>query len=114
MTTEEKVRVRILISLLISLRGIMLPPVQDFAPMTNPYKGELKDISASELHFIMGRMLGIKPGCGSQVGWTSFHLSTKAGPLGPALISSIKELPHLLKSSLRPNIETLGGEALAQ
>lgn len=114
MSPEEVVRVRILISLLISLRGIMLPPVLDFAPMSNPYKGAIQDISASDLHFIMGRMLGIKPGCGSQVRWNSFHLSTKAGPLGPALISSIKELPHLLNSSLRPNIETLGGDALAR
>jgi hypothetical protein len=44
--------------------------------------------------------------------WTRFHFTTKAGPLGQALLSSVKELTAVLYS-YRREIETIGGGRLA-
>lgn len=43
--------------------------------------------------------------------WQSYHFSTKAGPKGPAMLSSIADLASL-PQSLRDSIETLGGREL--
>lgn len=81
--------------------------------MTKPYGGlATADSMSVEVKSAL-RMLGIRPG-NRDVQWTSFHFTTKSGPMGPALRSAIYELPSILSNlQLLADIRLVGGERLA-
>jgi len=102
--------IRCLLTLLSSLRGILLQPVLDISPITdqsNPYIWEIPDTLVSMILFRMGipRLIG------AATSWSKFHFTTKHGPNGPALLSSLRELTPVL-NNYRSDIATLGGKSL--
>lgn len=98
---------QILMTLLLVLRGVILPPVLDISPIVSPWKGS-DSITEKELNHAC-RRLGISPrGCE----WKSFHMSTKSGPQGQALLMSLTELA-LLPQELIADIKLLGGTKLS-
>jgi hypothetical protein len=109
MTGPEVDRVRYLLTVLSSLRSIMVDPVVDISPITKPYGGSIHFISESVRNRILFSM-GCRQFEGSKVCWDRFHFTTKSGPNGPALISSVREF-GLAYNTFGPELKTLGGEA---
>lgn len=97
---------RILLTLLTSLRGVILKPQLDLGPIIDKWTG-VSDIKLSE-HRHACRVLGIRK---KSVEWKRFHMSTKRGPLGQALLTSVTELT-LLSSELLGYIYLVGGSSL--
>jgi len=104
--TDEGIKV--LFTLLVCLRSIHLDPVLDVSPITEPWKG-FSSISDRE-HRHAVRRLGIRP---RELKWKSFHMSTKKGPLGQALLTAVTEL-SLLPLELIADIKLLGGDKLSR
>lgn len=65
MTPQQRDKVRVLTTLLTSLRGIMLPPVLSTDTITLPYNGKLDSVPKEELEYVLEKMMGVKRGCGS-------------------------------------------------
>jgi len=105
---QTKDGIRLLMTLLISLRGIHLKPVLDVTPIISPWKGK-DTITESELNHAC-QQLGIRP---TKVGFEKFHMSTKSGPLGQAILTSVTELT-ILPQQLLENIRVLGGDTLGK
>jgi hypothetical protein len=91
------------ISTLIDARGIV-----DLEPITKPSTGDLSSIKDEMVGVLRQLKWRLEP---SQ--WEEFHLTTKAGPNGPALLSSMIDL-HLLPERLTRSIKVMGGDALSQ
>lgn len=92
------------VSQVIPARGIV-----DLEPIITPPKGLRIEFVQKELLLTLEKLkwsLSISP-------WTECHLSTKAGPNGPALLSSIIDL-NLLPESLVKAIGIIGGEQLIE
>lgn len=89
----------------------MLKPVLDVDSIIKEYGGSMTQLNPIVLEAIMTGMMDIQKGCGSNVKWTEFHFSMKSGPMGPAFLSAIREIPLILHQQ-RPNIETLGGSGV--
>nr|UJQ92476.1 MAG: putative RNA-dependent RNA polymerase [Mitoviridae sp.] len=98
---------RILLTLLTVLRGVKLKAVLDLQPIIKPYEGS-DSITEKELRHAC-RRLGIRP---MKCEWKSFHMSTKSGPQGQALLMSLTELA-LLPQELIADIKLLGGNKLS-
>nr|UJQ92539.1 MAG: putative RNA-dependent RNA polymerase [Mitoviridae sp.] len=98
---------RLLMTLLVSLRGIMLPPVLEVSPIVEAWKGK-DSITESELSHAC-RQLRISR---REVEWKQFHMSTKKGPIGQAILTSVTELTHL-PLQLLADIKLIGGERLS-
>lgn len=99
---------RYLLTLLSSLRSIMVPPVADILPIITPSKASLSSISEADLCRIMHK-LSIRRHIGVNVRWSGFHFTTKSGPNGPALLRSTSEF-GLAINTFGPELKTLGGE----
>jgi hypothetical protein len=84
---------------IVSTDSITTP--QTTPPLTEELFGEFKSVLEK-----LDWQLALEP-------WSECHLSTKAGPNGPALLSSIVDL-HLLPDWLIKSISVLGGESLQQ
>jgi len=95
-------------TLLVSLRGIHLDPVLDVTPIISPWKGS-DSITEREFNHAC-RQLGIRP---TKVEFSRFHMSTKSGPLGQAILTSVSELT-LLPKELVDNIQLLAGGNLGE
>jgi len=96
-----------LLTLLTLLRAISLKPVLDTSTITAPWSGN-EEIQNHELKAAL-KCLGIPSG---QVGkWSFPHMSTKKGPQGQAILTSLSELT-LLPHELIKNITLLGGDKL--
>lgn len=104
--TADPGGVKFLLTLLIALRGIKTTPVLDTKTITDPWKGT-DSITEKEFDHACGQ-LGIKE---TKVEWKQFHMSTKTGPLGQAMLHSFTELT-CLPQQLLDNIRVLGGERL--
>jgi hypothetical protein len=109
-------RIRILLSLFMSLRSITLKPNPDLSTIENPFNG-VDNITDSELAQAF-RMLGVKRTLYHltrkglvKTDWTEHHLTTKKGPQGHALLNSMLELT-LLTPQLIQYIKVLGGNKL--
>lgn len=100
--------IRILLTLLTSLRIFHLPAVLDVTPIITPYKGGDPAITDAE-HRRVCAFLGIRP---TVVTWDRFHSSVKSGPMGPALESAVYELPSV--TEYLPYITKVGGTKLAR
>jgi hypothetical protein len=100
--------IKLLLTLLISLRGIHLKPILDVTPIISPWGGS-DPITGKEFATAV-RSLGIRP---LKIEWSRFHMSTKSGPCGQAILTSLTELT-LLPQSLVDNIRLLGGEGLGK
>nr|UJQ92538.1 MAG: putative RNA-dependent RNA polymerase [Mitoviridae sp.] len=105
--TSDQDGIRVLMTMLISLRGVILPPVLDLSPIISPWLGSLPVITVKQ-HKHVCRGLGIRP---KLVEWTKPHMSTKRGPLGQALLTSVTELT-LLPQELLDSIFLVGGPKL--
>lgn len=103
-------RIKVLTTLLTSLRSLTLKSELKTDTITEPYKGTSNFISDSEFYQIC-RDLKLKRGMWKP--WESFHLSTKKGPGGQAILTSISEVTNL-SSQLIADIKLLGGELLAE
>lgn len=104
---QDRDGMRVLMTMLISLRGVMLPPVLDLSPIISPWLGSLPEISAKQ-HKHVCRGLGIRH---REVEWSKPHMSTKRGPLGQALLTSVSELT-LIPQELLESILIVGGPKL--
>jgi hypothetical protein len=109
LTTKEAPELKLLMTLLISLRGIHLDPVLDVTPIISPWKGS-DPITDREFNHAC-RQLGITSNI--KVEWSKFHMSTKSGPLGQAILTSVTELT-LLPQILIDNIRLVGGPKLGK
>lgn len=104
--------IRYLLTVLSSLRSIMVDPVVDVSPIEKPYGGSIHQIDRRVLQRILHSM-GFRLFEGSKVCWDRFHFTTKSGPNGPALISSVREF-GLAYFTFGRELSTLGGEAFTQ
>lgn len=106
---DEPTGIRALLTLLTLLRSHTVEPSLDLTTVVDPWKGSIT-ISDKELILALQK-LGIKSG---KVGEFTFpHMTSKKGPAGPAILSSLSELtflPHQLIS----NIKELGGQKLCK
>lgn len=105
--TDSGEGLRILLTLLVVLRGVILPPKLDISPIVSPWKGS-DSITEKELSHAC-RRLGISP---RRCEFKSFHMSTKSGPQGQALLMSLTELA-LLPQNLLADIKLIGGDKLS-
>jgi hypothetical protein len=104
--TNEPEQLKLLMTLLVSLRWISLPPVLDTSSIIEPSKS--KGLSNLEITTAL-RLLGIGP---IKTEWKSFHITVKSGPIGQALLMSQTEAA-LLPIKIREGIKLLGGTSLA-
>lgn len=106
--SEEPNDRRLLFTLLRVSSMILAFGTVDLSPITNPSKAcnKMHEIleEASEVLGQLNWRLELEP-------WSQFHLTTKAGPTGPALLSSLQDL-HNLPDWLIISIGKLGGEDL--
>lgn len=106
--TETESGLKVLMTLLVSLRSIHLDPVLDVSPISDKWKG-FSSISERE-HRHACKRLRIRS---RELKWKSFHMSTKKGPLGQALLTSVSEMT-LLPLELIADIKLLGGDKLTR
>jgi len=99
---------RVLLTMLIALRGVMLKPALDLTPIISPWAGALPEISDKH-HAHVCRGLGVRR---KSVEWSKPHMSTKRGPLGQALLTAVSELT-LIPQELLDSIITIGGPKLS-
>jgi hypothetical protein len=99
---------RILMTLLVSLRCFSFKPVLDTSTIESPWGGK-DTITASELNRGL-KWLGVRK---AKVEWSFPHMSTKRGPLGQAILTSMTEVT-LLTPQLLGYIFLLGGGRLAK
>jgi len=111
-TPWEIEQIRILLTLLSSLRSIILSPVLDVTPIVTPYGGAVAGLSPAFVNSIL-RDMGVRRVPVEDVYWTDFHFTVKAGPLGRAFLSSVRELPAIL-ANYRSLLRVVGGPRLAQ
>jgi len=108
---DDPVRLRIFLTYLTSLRSITLKPKLDIDSIVSPYKGNI-DITDRELTFVVRALkLTLSSRFRYTSSSTSYHMSTKRGPVGQAIASSISELTFLPRK-LIDDIILLGGEKL--
>lgn len=91
-------------------RGFRRGGLPDFSNITSPPKSSF-DVRVEEdfIGFVASECV---PVIGPlETDWEAYHFSTKAGPKGPAMLTSIADLVSL-PPTLRESIETLGGPAL--
>lgn len=108
MTEGGLEEIRYLLTVLSSLRSIMVDPVVDISTIIAPYGGQISSISRPVLQRILFSM-GFRLFSGRKVCWDRFHFTTKSGPNGPALISSVREF-GLAYNTFGPQLKTLGGK----
>jgi len=84
--TSSPEGIRWLLTLLTVFRDVILPPEVDLNPITDKFAGKRLRTSKS-LHHNICRELGIRSRY--TVKWSNYHWSTKKGPIGQALASSI-------------------------
>lgn len=106
--TSNHLGIKLLLTLLVSLRGIHLDAVLDVTPIVSPWKGS-DSITEKEFNHAC-RQLGIRS---TKVEFSRFHMSTKSGPLGQAILTSVSELT-LLPKELLDNIQVLAGGSLGE
>jgi len=104
---QDRDELRVLMTLLVSLRSLMFKPVLDTSTITAPCLAQ-DTISESELNAACYALRIFK----RDVGFSFPHMTTKRGPLGQALLTSITEVT-LLTPELMHNIVALGGSKLA-
>jgi hypothetical protein len=104
--TESRDGLRLLMTLLVSLRSLKFKPVLNLDDIVRPWSGT-DSISEKELGAAC-YALGIRR---AQVDFTFPHMSTKRGPLGQALMSAPSELT-LLPQSLLHDLVVIGGRKL--
>jgi hypothetical protein len=110
MTPLERDKIRYYLTVLSSLRGIILPPVYDFASIVNKDKATRHHIDPMERNLVL-KMMFSKSRPRRIVSWEGFHFTTKAGPNGPALRSSFRELP-ILPLTMVSDMKSLAGDGL--
>lgn len=109
---ENTCKIKILQSFLVSLRGITLPPSLDTSPITSPSLAKVDEIKVSEIRkaLISLKVIPLVKKCGD---FKNFHLSTKRGPFGQSILSSLIELTFL-PHTLIADIKLLGGPKLSK
>lgn len=99
--------IRYLLTLLTVLRDTRLKSVLLTDPITDEWKGVLPSITKRE-HLTILKELGITR---KQVKWSRYHMSTKKGPSGQAIWTSISDL-RALPDKLIDNIKSIAGSPL--
>lgn len=107
---DDPIRIRIFLTYLTSLRSITLKPILNVSTITDPFTGTV-DVTNKELWLVMRAMGFITPSHRFTESSTSSHMSTKKGPVGQAIVSSVSELTFL-PQELITDIKLLGGEKL--
>lgn len=107
---DDPIRIRIFLTYLTSLRSITLKPKLDVSTIIGPFTGSI-DITSRELWLVMRGMKFITSSHRFTAFSTSAHMSTKKGPVGQAIVSSISELTFL-PQKLIDDIVLLGGRKL--
>lgn len=105
--------IRLILSSLYGSRGLELPVEINTNSITSPPIKEYTDISIYVNDF--WKTLGYRhkqAGVPKAVHWKSYHLSTKSGPNGQALWSSVADL-SVLPETLKQAIKIIGGSKLA-
>lgn len=100
----EPWKLRWYLTLLVVLRDIEFPPVLDLDPIVTPWKGTLPSITKKE-HLSIKKDLRLKP---LQIQWNDFHISTKKGPNGQAMITSTVDL-DALPEQLITDLQVIAG-----
>jgi len=102
---------RTIMTILYSTRALNLGVITDTKTITEPTNVVSPDISKFSKDF--WRELGYKPSMAvpSALMWKKFHFSTKSGPNGHALFTSLADL-YVLPETLIDSIKTIGGEKL--
>lgn len=99
---------RFLMTLLLISRTIKGHGKPDHSSITNPQKGSVNSELLTELRSVIPSWF--KP---IDTEWQNFHLTTRMGPNGQALISSTLDLKYLTAEQL-DDIKLIGGEKLFQ
>jgi len=111
----SKARTRVLMSLLVSLRSITLAPEPNITTITDPFTGT-DNITDAELRKALYNLKVFKTMKTFERNKVTtdiqqFHVSTKKGTKGPAMVGAMKELT-LLTPELIDDIILLGGRRL--
>lgn len=100
--TSNAEYMRSLLTLLTVLRNLEFKPDPDITPIISPYKGDITGISDRHIDKAL-KELHIEE---KEVKWKYFHMSSKRGPNGHALLSSVGEL-NGLPEQLRKDVISL-------
>lgn len=103
-----------LMTILFSTRALKVGTSPDFSPISSPPSVEVPDIGEYAKKF--WRELRYRPSLlkvPRGIRWTKFHMSTKAGPNGHALWTSLRDLASL-PSPLVEDIKSIGGRELSE
>lgn len=106
--TTSAVGLRAVLTLLTLTRAFTLRAEPDLSTVIEPWTG-IDPITSLEFHQAM-RLLQVRKG--SVGDWEFPHISTKKGPQGQALLSSLSELTLLTPQQV-DNIKLLGGKGLS-
>lgn len=103
---------RLVLTLLFSTRALRLGTKPDIAPIEDPLKKDLPDLSKYVVSF--WRDLGFRPSATKAprgIYFKSFHMTTKAGPNGQALWTSLVDLKLLSENAnLVEALKLVGGK----
>lgn len=108
MISSDPLLIKALLTCLTIGRSFNLAAKLDTESITQPTKADVSQISELELKWACKR-LGVRP---VDHRFKDFHLSTKSGPNGQAILSSLYE-STLIPNSLKESLVKLGGEKLA-
>jgi hypothetical protein len=103
----NKNNIRYLLTLLTVYRGTVFAPVLDTTPITKSFGGDLSNVTDREHRQVM-RWLKLSK---MKDEFTTYHMSTKSGPNGQAILTAMVDL-LALPSTLLEDIKLLGGKLL--
>jgi len=99
--------IKYLFTLLTAFRGFRFSPILDTTPIISEFKGSLPMMSEREI-LMISRWLGISK---AECSFKTFHMSTKSGPNGQAILSALTDIQSL-PPDLICDIFTVGGSSL--
>jgi len=104
---QDKICLKVLLTLLTVLRDLQDKPILDVQPITDTWKGALPSVTRGQ-HRTICKELGIGK---RSVEWRRYHMSTKKGPNGQAIWSSVFDL-SALPDKLIKDITLIAGSPL--
>lgn len=99
--------IRYLLTLLTAFRGLRFKAVLDTSPITSPFAGRLPNVTGMT-HRLLMKWLGVS---NSECSFKTFHMSTKSGPNGQAILTSMTDIQSL-PPNLICDIKAVGGSSL--
>jgi len=101
-------RLQVALTLLTITRSILLQPNPDTKPITDTWGGKIPENWNANRSAIFRRLKISRRGCF----WKNFHISTKSGPNGQAIMNSMNDFRALEETSQLDDITLFAGKEL--